>query len=128
MRAPLCRGRSPRECAPCGSVSAGADACPTRQARPLPGRLDARLRGAGSNAECVWYDGSMSGPAAVTGRAAGWLAIAGALALAGCFAHAPQGYTCPARGGPTWRELTSEHFVVDTDRQSGGARALVEEL
>jgi tetratricopeptide (TPR) repeat protein len=70
----------------------------------------------------------MSGPVAVTGGAAGWLAIACALALAGCFAHAPQGYTCPARGGPTWRELTSEHFVVDTDRQSGGARALVEEL
>jgi len=47
--------------------------------------------------------------------------------LAGC-AHVREGFTCPARGGPPWREHTSDHFVVSTDRQSWGARALVEEL
>jgi hypothetical protein len=35
---------------------------------------------------------------------------------------------CPAEGGATWRELTSEHFVLSTDMRSGKARDAITEL
>ncbi|HEX9291380.1 MAG TPA: hypothetical protein VF904_17805 [Anaeromyxobacteraceae bacterium] len=59
----------------------------------------------------------------------GWRAalVVAMATLAGC-AHVREGFTCPARGGRPWRELTSDHFVLSTDRQSRAARALVEEL
>src|SRR4051812_47919791 len=35
---------------------------------------------------------------------------------------------CPGQGGPEWRELRSEHFVLNTDMRSGKARDALEEL
>jgi hypothetical protein len=54
-----------------------------------------------------------SGSGAADGRTrfpAAWL-LSGLLGVGGC-ATLP---LCPARGGPSWRELTSEHFDVRTD-------------
>ncbi len=46
------------------------------------------------------------------------------LAAAGC-ATLP---ACPARGGPAWTELTTEHFVVRTDLPDDAAREVIREL
>lgn len=37
-------------------------------------------------------------------------------------------FRCPARGGPEWRELSNEHFVLRTDLPRAEAAALVERL
>jgi len=37
-------------------------------------------------------------------------------------------FRCPARGGTAWRELRTEHFLVETDLSSGKARELAREL
>jgi hypothetical protein len=37
-------------------------------------------------------------------------------------------FTCSAKGGPQWREFTSEHVVLRTDLSPEKARAMVEEL
>lgn len=44
--------------------------------------------------------------------------------LLGCATARP----CPHRGGPPWRELQSEHFVVRTDLSAERARSTVERL
>ncbi|HYG68035.1 MAG TPA: hypothetical protein VD838_10265, partial [Anaeromyxobacteraceae bacterium] len=38
------------------------------------------------------------------------------------------GFTCPARGGAEWREVTTPHFVLRTDLASKKARALARDL
>lgn len=38
------------------------------------------------------------------------------------------GFRCPARGGPAWRELSNDHFVVRTDLPRAQAEALLERL
>ena len=49
----------------------------------------------------------------------------GAAAFAsGCAAT----FRCPGQGGPSWRELTSEHFSLSTDLDSGEAREAVQDL
>lgn len=35
---------------------------------------------------------------------------------------------CPARGGPDWRELRSEHFILNTDMRAGKAEDALREL
>ncbi len=58
------------------------------------------------------------------------LAACAALALAAC-AHAPRPgprFECPARGGPPWSELATEHFVVASDLPRADADALAREL
>jgi len=35
---------------------------------------------------------------------------------------------CPAKGGPAWRELTSEHFVLRTDLQQEAAQMVLRHL
>lgn len=37
-------------------------------------------------------------------------------------------FRCPARGGPEWRELSNDHFVLRTDLPRAEAAALVERL
>jgi len=59
--------------------------------------------------------------AARAAAAAGLLGLA--LGAAGC--AAPGAFTCPARGGPPWRDLASGHFVVRTDLPDAEARALL---
>src|SRR3954452_8693666 len=34
----------------------------------------------------------------------------------------------PSAGGPAWREITTEHFVVDTDLEPAASDALVKQL
>src|SRR3954454_18808046 len=53
--------------------------------------------------------------------------LAGALGLAssGCGASMP---TCPAKGGAPWHEVTSRHFVVQTDLREAEARAMGDDL
>ncbi|WP_242373137.1 hypothetical protein [Anaeromyxobacter sp. SG26] len=58
-------------------------------------------------------------------------AAAAGLALLAACAHAPgpgARFVCPARGGPPWSELTTEHFVVSSDVRRGEAVALAREL
>jgi len=58
------------------------------------------------------------------------VAACAALSLAAC-AHAPRhgpGFECPARGGPPWSELATEHFVVATDLPRADGDALAREL
>jgi tetratricopeptide (TPR) repeat protein len=40
----------------------------------------------------------------------------------------PPKFRCQARGGTAWRELRTEHFLVETDLPSGKARELAREL
>jgi len=47
-----------------------------------------------------------------SGRGAGAIGIAFVIAAAGCATALP---LCPAKGGPVWWELTSDHFVLRTD-------------
>jgi len=47
-----------------------------------------------------------------SGPGAGTIGIAFVIAAAGCAAALP---LCPAKGGPVWWELTSDHFVLRTD-------------
>src|SRR5512147_600563 len=53
----------------------------------------------------------------------------GALGLlaAGCAALGPS-LRCPEEGGPPWRELATEHFLVWTDLDHAEARALAARL
>ena len=51
--------------------------------------------------------------------------LAVATALAACAAALP---AVPSKGGPAWRELTSEHFTVWTDADPADARDLVREM
>jgi hypothetical protein len=51
--------------------------------------------------------------------------LAVATALAACAAALP---AVPSKGGPAWRELTSEHFTVWTDADPARARDLVREM
>ncbi|ABS27896.1 conserved hypothetical protein [Anaeromyxobacter sp. Fw109-5] len=50
------------------------------------------------------------------------------LSLSACAHAGRQDFRCPARGGTAWRELRSEHFVVQTDLPQGRARELASEL
>ncbi|WP_242346289.1 M48 family metalloprotease [Anaeromyxobacter terrae] len=53
-----------------------------------------------------------------------------ALVLAAC-AHAPRHgprFECPARGGPPWSELATDHFIVASDLRRAQADALAREL
>jgi hypothetical protein len=52
--------------------------------------------------------------------------LAGALAVTAARAHAP--YRCPERGGPTWIEARSTHFVVQTDLPPETIRGKLVEL
>jgi len=54
-------------------------------------------------------------------------AVALAAQLAGC-ATAGGPFRCPATGGPPWRELRSDHFVLRTDLDHEGAAELVRQL
>jgi len=55
------------------------------------------------------------------------LAAAVTAALAGCATSRPS-FRCEANGGPAWRAVYSEHFVVVTDLDSDDARDLAREL
>src|SRR5512133_466955 len=50
-----------------------------------------------------------------------------ALLAAGC-ATPGLAFRCPARGGPAWHELSSEHFVLRTDLPRDEGAALVGRL
>src|SRR5512136_479117 len=50
-----------------------------------------------------------------------------AAGLAGCATSRPA-FRCEARGGPPWRVLYEDHFVVVTDLDAEDARALAGEL
>lgn len=50
------------------------------------------------------------------------------LSFALACAHGGHEYRCPARGGSAWRELRTEHFLVQTDLPQGKARELAAEL
>ena len=54
------------------------------------------------------------------------LALAGSLAL-GCVGLTPP-LTPPERGGSAWRELTSKHFVLETDLDAAEAASTLAEL
>lgn len=54
-------------------------------------------------------------------------AVALAAQIAGC-ATASGSFRCPAAGGPPWRELASDHFVLRTDLDHGAAMELVRQL
>ena len=58
----------------------------------------------------------------------GWLprtaAVASGLALAGC-AGIPPTFRCPAHGGPPWREMATEHYLLRTDLPGPEAAELV---
>lgn len=53
---------------------------------------------------------------------------AGALAcaLAGCGAH--MRFVCPAKGGPAWHEVESEHVLLQTDLEEPAAVAMARQL
>jgi tetratricopeptide (TPR) repeat protein len=58
-------------------------------------------------------------------------AIAACAALSLACAHAPRPgprFECPARGGPPWSELATDHFVVASDLSRADADALAREL
>lgn len=59
------------------------------------------------------------------GRAANAIALLAISALGAC---APSRFVCPARGGPPWREVSSEHFVLRTDLGRGAAEDMVREF
>lgn len=59
--------------------------------------------------------------------AAALLLCAGALGAPSA-ARAGDGFECPQRGGPEWRELRSAHFVLVTDLSARKAKALSREL
>ncbi len=48
-------------------------------------------------------------------------------AVAGCAAYRPD-LTCPKQGGPSWTEVASPHFVVQTDLPEKRSREIVAEL
>ena len=58
------------------------------------------------------------------GRALLVAALLAPAVAAGCAAP----FRCPAAGGPTWRELESEHFSLSTDLPSDDAREAVRDL
>ncbi|HYG69798.1 MAG TPA: hypothetical protein VD838_19135, partial [Anaeromyxobacteraceae bacterium] len=57
------------------------------------------------------------------------LAVAAAL-LSACATTRtrPEPFRCPAQGGAAWREVTTEHFVLQTDLLSDEAHRLAREL
>lgn len=50
-----------------------------------------------------------------------------AWSLLGCIANRPT-LTCPRKGGPPWRELTTPHFIIRTDLQGDDAGAIARDL
>jgi len=55
-----------------------------------------------------------------------WLAGTSCLALAGCLGSSlPK---TPAAGGPAWQELTTEHFIIDTDLEPSEGRDIARQL
>jgi tetratricopeptide (TPR) repeat protein len=50
------------------------------------------------------------------------------LSLSACAHVGRHDFRCPAQGGTAWRELRSEHFLVQTDLPQGKARELAHEL
>jgi hypothetical protein len=50
------------------------------------------------------------------------------LLAAGCATAGFPPLRCPARGGPAWTEITSDHFVVWTDLERAEARRALEDL
>ncbi|HET6923665.1 MAG TPA: hypothetical protein VFI16_11015, partial [Anaeromyxobacteraceae bacterium] len=57
-----------------------------------------------------------------------WPALAAlGVAAAGCAAVGPA-LRCPEEGGPAWREVATDHFLVWTDLESAEARALAVRL
>ncbi len=58
--------------------------------------------------------------------AAGLLALTTGLAASGCATAGA--FTCPARGGPPWRDVAGAHFVLRTDLPADDARALLRRL
>jgi tetratricopeptide (TPR) repeat protein len=57
-----------------------------------------------------------------------WTAIALAVALCGCATAGSKAFRCPAEGGPQWRELTSEGFVLQTSLDLPEAAAVIGQL
>jgi len=54
------------------------------------------------------------------------VAAAGALLLSSCIGSSfPK---TPAAGGPAWQEITTEHFIIDTDLDAAQADAMVRQL
>src|SRR5262245_41317046 len=54
------------------------------------------------------------------------LPIIACLPLAGCIGSSlPK---TPAHGGPAWQEITTDHFVVDTDLETADANAIRRQL
>ncbi|MCI0573745.1 MAG: hypothetical protein L0Y66_23665 [Myxococcaceae bacterium] len=53
------------------------------------------------------------------------LVVAAVLAASGCATLRAE---CPVHAGPTWREVESEHFRIQTDLGAGAARVAAEEL
>jgi len=51
-----------------------------------------------------------------------------ALATGSCVTTRPAGFACPAHGGPTWRDVASDHFVLRTDLSPAGAQRLLLQL
>lgn len=56
------------------------------------------------------------------------LSAAAAIVLSACVAFGPNGFVCLAKGGPVWRELTSEHFALKTNLDGPAAVDVVEQL
>jgi Flp pilus assembly protein TadD len=52
--------------------------------------------------------------------------LVAALALFACAGS--QHFVCPARQGPSWRELKSDHFVLQTDLDPAAAASVLEQL
>jgi hypothetical protein len=55
-------------------------------------------------------------------------ALAAVALLSACASTKPHVFVCPAKGGPAWREVTTEHFVLQTDLGSAEAGRLAREL
>src|SRR3954471_5452656 len=53
-------------------------------------------------------------------------AVAVAFAVAGCASMQRQILQSPAAGGASWREITTEHFVVETDYPDWAAKQALE--
>jgi len=49
-------------------------------------------------------------------------------ALAALFASPAFGWTCPAQGGPEWREYRTAHFLLDTDMSRFKVEGLIKSL
>jgi hypothetical protein len=56
------------------------------------------------------------------------LALAASVLVLGAAGCASTFAVCPAQGGPPWRELANEHFVLRTDQDLEAARATLRDL